>query len=133
MAEAEAQERERGVQAWLLHTISADVSGGARQQYYVNANLLLFESGLPRVVTHNQSTPGALCASCRDWRRCTMPHDQRVPPALAHRHHMRCLAERLQPLPLGGQVRRDLQLAQKRVEVIVICTEEEEVTRAAGP
>jgi hypothetical protein len=29
MAEAEAQERERGVQAWLLHTISADVSGGA--------------------------------------------------------------------------------------------------------
>jgi hypothetical protein len=39
MAEAEAQERERGVQAWLLHTISADVSGGARQQYYVNANL----------------------------------------------------------------------------------------------
>jgi hypothetical protein len=67
MAEAEAQERERGVQAWLLHTISADVSGGARQQYYVNANLLLFESGLPRVVTHNQSTPGALCASCRDW------------------------------------------------------------------
>jgi hypothetical protein len=45
-----------------------------------------------------------------------MPHDQRVPPALAHRHHMRCLAERLQPLPLGGQVRRDLQLAQKRVD-----------------
>eukprot|EP01047_Picozoa_sp_COSAG01_P112330 COSAG01_NODE_41087_length_456_cov_0.571429_1_plen_112_part_10 len=36
-----------------------------------------------------------VCASCRDWRRRTMLHDQRVPPALAHRHHMRCLAERL--------------------------------------
>eukprot|EP01047_Picozoa_sp_COSAG01_P001165 COSAG01_NODE_25_length_37050_cov_211.559119_1_plen_83_part_00 len=61
------------------------------------------------------------------------PNKKRAGVALAHRHHMHCLAERLQPLPLGSQVRRDLQLAQKRVEVIVICTEKEEVARAAGP